>query len=123
MEKKRSIRETTDWLQPGRRVDYSSVIGEPPTRFNCIVLERPFFADAETWCCFIDGVRGWVACAALQPALDKFDEGLTLIAEKMRGEHGHQDLFNTGGAEFVLRARDYIARLEVALASATAGGE
>jgi hypothetical protein len=59
----------------GMKVDYHSVIGGPVTRPGCVVLGAPFQLEGSgrrkgAWVCFIDGMRGFVACDALTRSED-----------------------------------------------------
>jgi hypothetical protein len=61
------------WAVVGARVDYSSVIGRPPTILGATIIEPPFELPKlagypDRWACMIDKKRGWVALDALQPS-------------------------------------------------------
>lgn len=56
------------WLREGVRVDYSAVIGEPPTQRNLVVLAGPDMADSGHWVAWLEGKPGCVSIDALQPA-------------------------------------------------------
>ena len=49
----------------GDVVNYSSVIGEPPTKFNLTVRTEPELLGGHTWVVWLHGFSGCVATAAL----------------------------------------------------------
>ena len=51
-------------LHVGDVVNYSSVIGEAPTRFNLTVKTEPELLGGHTWVVWLDGKSGCVATAA-----------------------------------------------------------
>lgn len=56
------------WLVDGVLVDYHSVIGGPVTRPSVRVRGSAFKSESGAWVVFLDGVSGYVACAAVKRA-------------------------------------------------------
>lgn len=56
------------WIKPGTRVDYCSVIGEPPTKTGLTVRDAPFQASDGSWVVFLNGHAGYVSILAVQPS-------------------------------------------------------
>lgn len=64
----KKIEETEPtWPNVGDVVNYSSVIGKPPTQFNMVVRSGPELVGG-TWCVWLTGKAGCVAIAACTPA-------------------------------------------------------
>jgi hypothetical protein len=61
---KRTSHRIPDFVQPGARVNYSPIIGEPPEVLDCIITSE-VFVMGQTPCCMIDKRRGAVAADAL----------------------------------------------------------
>lgn len=55
------------WLHAGVRVDYSSVIGEPPTQHNLIVRTDPQQLSSGHWVVWLEGKAGCVHVDAVRP--------------------------------------------------------
>jgi hypothetical protein len=70
-----------EWMpRKGDTVDYHSIIGEPATSFNHQVIET-WISNAGYPVSNITGIRGFVSCDALTPALVLVDPGRLPPAE------------------------------------------
>jgi hypothetical protein len=56
-----------EWIKPGVRVDFRSLIGGPVTLANTVVTHGPVVM-CDHWSAWIEGQSGSVSCAALTPA-------------------------------------------------------
>lgn len=56
------------WLRAGATVDYSSVIGQPPTQRNLVVRTDPARLDSGHWVVWLEGKVGCVSVDAVAPA-------------------------------------------------------
>ncbi len=63
-----TVHEIPEFVRPGRKVDYSSIIGEEPTILGCTIT-KDVFVLGETPCVMIDKKRGAVAVEALSQAV------------------------------------------------------
>lgn len=56
-----------DWMVVGAKVHYCSIIGQDPTKLDCVITQPPFRVPGRylQWVTFIDKVRGYVAIEAL----------------------------------------------------------
>jgi len=61
---KRTSHRIPDFVQPGARVNYSPITGEPPEVLDCLITSEIFLLG-QTPCCNIDKRRGAVAVEAL----------------------------------------------------------
>jgi hypothetical protein len=57
-----------NWIRPGARADYHSVIGGPVTKPGLTVVSDPQLLGGHTWVVWLDGVRGCVAIEAITEA-------------------------------------------------------
>jgi hypothetical protein len=64
MKRKRPIPPPA-WLRAGVVVDYSSVIGEPPTQHNLVVRTDPAQMDSGHWVVWLEGKSGCVSVDAV----------------------------------------------------------
>lgn len=61
---KKTSHRIPDFVQPGSRVNYSPITGEPPEILDCLITSEIFLLG-QTPCCNIDKRRGAVAVEAL----------------------------------------------------------
>jgi len=61
---KRPSHRISDFVQPGARVNYSPITGEPPEVLDCLITSG-VFVIGQTPCCMIDKRHGAVAVEAL----------------------------------------------------------
>lgn len=63
-----SRRYVSSWIVPGALADYHARIGGPVTSPSCRILCKPLHLGGQTLVVNIEGVAGFVACAALTPS-------------------------------------------------------
>lgn len=56
------------WITVGARVDYCSIIGEPPTKHGLTVRSEPYQSNSGHWVVFLNGHSGFVSVLSVQPS-------------------------------------------------------
>ena len=69
-------RSITQWIQPGVRVNYHSVIGEPATDFDLVIRAGPQKLPSGQWVVWLEGKAGCVAVDAVSPFIEQNVTGI-----------------------------------------------
>lgn len=70
MKKLQHMKSPPAWMVAGALVDYSAVIGEPPTLLGAKIRSEPWQLGHGQWVVAIEGKAGGVAIEALRQAQD-----------------------------------------------------